>query len=110
MSGMGAIETKCIGTEKQYADLLTKAQYRNPFSILREAIKCTSVEVMRQGLDSSCALEPNFSLFTTCSPSDVNRDTVNQMRWECKNDLQELSSTRELQDETVPPISSAFRA
>jgi len=80
----GVIETKYIGTEKQLADLLTKALYRDRFSILREAIKCTSVKAMRQENDTLCA--PKVNLSTICYLTNHNKDTVHQMQQECEDD------------------------
>ena len=86
----GVIETKYIGTEEQLADLLTKALYRNRFSMLRGAIKCTSVNMIRQENDNLRA--SNVNLSTTCSLPYINRDTVHQMQQECKIDLRESCS------------------
>jgi len=100
----GVIETKYIGTEKQLADLLTKALYRDRFSILREAINCTSVNMMRQENDILCA--SNVNLSTTCNLTNVNKGTVHRVRRECKNDIQESYSTSELRggtSRTRPP-------
>jgi len=48
LGASGVIETKYIGTDKQLADLLTKALYRDRFPMLREALKCTSVNMTRR--------------------------------------------------------------
>ena len=74
----GVIETKYIGTEKQLADLLTKALYRDRFSTLREAIKCTSVKAMRQDNDTLCG--PKVHLSTICYLTNHNEDTVYRMQ------------------------------
>jgi len=98
----GVIETKYIGTEKQLADLLTKALYRDRFSILREAIKCTSVNMMRRENDILCA--SNVNLSTTCNLTNVNKNIVHRVRRECRNEPQDLCSAAELGGRTVSPI------
>jgi len=90
LGASGVIETKYIGTDKQLADLLTKALYRDRFPMLREALKCTSINMMRQENDTLCP--SNVNLSTTCSLPYINRDTVEQMQQECKKDLRESCS------------------